>query len=87
MVCGDESDRRETQTADHARSRAEYTAKIGLVAEESDESLGWLEFIQAAHLLKSDDLKRLIAEAQEICAIMSASHGTARHNERNEKPQ
>jgi hypothetical protein len=35
-------------------SHAEYTAKIGLVSEESDESLGWLEFIEAAALLQSD---------------------------------
>ena len=28
-----------------ARSHAEFTSKIGLVAEEADESLGWLETI------------------------------------------
>ena len=33
-----------------ARSHAEFTAKIGLVAEEADESQGWLEFIEAANL-------------------------------------
>jgi four helix bundle protein len=33
-----------------ARSHAEFTAKIGTVAEESDETLGWLEFIAAGRL-------------------------------------
>ncbi len=66
-----------------ARSHAEYTAKIGVVAEESDESLGWLEFIEAAKLLASAELDRLIAEARELAAIMSASYGTARYKERN----
>jgi four helix bundle protein len=30
-----------------ARSHAEFTAKTGVVVEEADESLGWLEFIDA----------------------------------------
>ena len=62
-----------------------YTAKIGLVSEESDESVGWLEFIEAAGLLKSDELQRLIAESHEIAAIMSSSYGTARYKERNKR--
>ena len=68
-----------------ARSHAEYTAKIGLVSEEADESLGWLEFIEAAELLASAELKRLITEARELSAIMSASYGTARYKERNKR--
>ena len=66
-----------------ARSHAEYTAKIAVVAEEADESLGWLEFVEAAKLLASAELDRLIAEARELTAIMSAFHGTARYKERN----
>ena len=66
-----------------ARSHAEYTAKIGIVAEEADETLGWLEFTEAAKLLVSAELEHLTAEARELTAIMSASHGTARYKERN----
>jgi len=73
------------RAACRGRSHAEYTAKIGLVAEESDESLGWLEFIEAADLLKSGELHRLLAESREIAAIMSASYGTARYKERNKR--
>ena len=58
-------------------------AKIGIVAEESDESLGWLEFIEAARLIGSEDLSRLIAEARELVAIFSASYGTARGHHRS----
>ena len=60
-----------------------YTAKIGLVAEEADESVGWLEFIEAARLLTSPELIPLIVESRELSAIMSASFGTARYKERN----
>jgi four helix bundle protein len=73
------------RAACRGRSHAEYTATIGLVAEECDESLGWLEFVEAARLLTSDDLQRLLAESRELAAIMSASYGTARYKERNKR--
>ena len=75
------------RAACRGRSHAEYTAKIGLVSEESDEALGWLEFIEASALLKSDELQRLLAESRELAAIMSSSYGTARYNERNRRDQ
>ena len=68
-----------------ARSHTEFTARMGVVAEEADESQGWLEFIEAGELLKSETLTRLIAEATELAAIMSAAYGTARDNERQKK--
>lgn len=68
-----------------ARSHAEFTAKLGTVVEEADETFGWLEFIEAASLLHVSELSRLIGEADEITAIMSASYGTARENERFRK--
>src|SRR6267142_353978 len=40
-----------------ARSHAEFTAKTGVVAEEADESQGWLEFIEAAELIASAELE------------------------------
>jgi len=66
-----------------SRSHTEFTARIGIVAEESDESRGWLEFIVAASLIASAELDRLLQEAAELLAIMSASVGTARYKERN----
>jgi four helix bundle protein len=73
------------RAACRGRSHAEYTAKIGVVSEESDESLGWLEFIKAGRLLASEELSRLLAEAEELSKIMSTSYGTARYNERNKR--
>jgi four helix bundle protein len=66
-----------------ARSHAEFTAKTGLVAEEADESQGWLEFIEASRLIASAEVERLLTEATALTRIVSASYGTARHNERN----
>jgi len=68
-----------------ARSHTEFTARMGVVAEEADESQGWLEFIEAAELLKSVTLTRLIREATELAAIMSTAYGTAGHNRKQRK--
>jgi four helix bundle protein len=64
-----------------ARSHTDFTSKIAIVAEESDESQGWLDFIDATGLIKSAEVRRLLAEATELVAIFSASLGTARNNE------
>src|SRR5207247_7648953 len=45
-----------------SRSHTEFTARIGIVAEESDESVGWLEFIEAAQLIVSAEFDRLLQE-------------------------
>ena len=68
-----------------ARSHAEFTAKIGLVAEEADESQGWLEFTEAERLVVSRELTRLVGESHELAAIFSASAGTARYKQRNQR--
>lgn len=63
-----------------SRSRAEFIAKIGQVAEEADESANWLEMLSGAHIVPSDSLQKLRQEAQERVAMFSASVGTARRN-------
>jgi len=69
-----------------ARSHTEFTAKMGLVAEEADESQGWLEFIDAASLIVSAaELARLLQESTELCAIVSTSFATARPKEHERK--
>ena len=67
-----------------ARSHAEFTSRIGIVADESDESLGWLEFIQRAKLVNTPELPRLLREGAELRNIFNASAGTARHRQRTD---
>jgi len=61
-----------------SRSHDEFTARIGVVAEEADEAQGWLEFIRDAKLMFSPTLEQLVGESAELTAIFSASVGTAR---------
>ena len=60
-----------------ARSRAEFIAKIGVVEEEADETLFWLELIIDADLLKAKRIRPLMVEADEIVAIMATSRKSA----------
>src|SRR5215471_16942177 len=61
-----------------ARSKAEFIARIGVVAEEADESVLWLEMIQDTKILNPKRLEDISKEARELAAIFSASHKTAR---------
>ena len=67
-----------------ARSHAEFTSRIGIVADEADESHGWLEFIDRAKLMNTAELPRLLLEAGELRNVFAAAAGTARHRQRTE---
>jgi four helix bundle protein len=61
-----------------ARSKAEFIAKIGVVVEEADETVFWLELITDLNLLSPEKTSELLKEANELLAIFSASIQTAR---------
>jgi len=61
-----------------ARSRAEFTAKIGIVVEEADETVFWLEMITDLNILSLEKTGELLKEANELLAIFSASKQTVR---------
>ena len=61
-----------------ARSRAEFTAKLGVVVEETDESVFWLELLGDAGILPKNRLDDLLREARELLAIFAASQRTVR---------
>ena len=61
-----------------ARSRAEFVARIGIVAEEADESGFWLEMLVDAEIVRIDLLKDLLRESKELTAIFTATQQTTR---------
>jgi four helix bundle protein len=65
-----------------ARSKAEFTAKIGIVVEEADETVFWLEMIVETEIMASSKLQDLIKEANELLAIFAASQRTARNSKK-----
>jgi four helix bundle protein len=65
-----------------ARSHAEFTSKIGIALEESDETLYWLEHLSDCGLAEREELRGLIKEAKELVAILTTSNVTARRRNR-----
>jgi four helix bundle protein len=61
-----------------ARSKAEFVAKIGIVVEEADESVFWLELLCEGDYVPAHRLNDLLTEARELTAIFTASQRTAR---------
>ena len=66
-----------------SRSRAEFIAKIGIVLEEADESLFWLEALSELGISRDDRLGPLIGECNELVAIFFVSQRTARRRAPN----
>jgi four helix bundle protein len=74
------------RAACRGRSPKEFCAKLGLVAEESDESLLWLELLVVGSPgIRGKDYELLLREADELTAIFSASYKTARANLKKKK--
>jgi four helix bundle protein len=70
------------RAAARARSQADFISKLGVVEEECDESAYWMEVIIARKLLTRAQLKKIVAEANELLAITVASIKTARRGHR-----
>jgi four helix bundle protein len=62
-----------------ARSKREFIAKLGIVIEECDESLFWLELMAELRLAGHGPLQGLMAEGDELLSIFVASRRTACH--------
>jgi four helix bundle protein len=70
------------RAACRGRSKAEFAAKIGTVAEEADESCFWFELIIEGGLLEERLVKPLLDEANELTAIFTAAAKTSRLSNR-----
>ena len=60
------------RAACRSRSRAEFAAKLGIVAEEADETVYWLELLRDGELIPEGKLSALLKEANELTAIFTA---------------
>ena len=73
--------------ARRGRSRAEFIAKLGIAAEEADETEHWLSVIRDAHIISTAagarELDWLLDESRQLRAILVASTKTARTNHPN----
>jgi four helix bundle protein len=61
-----------------ARSTADFIAKMGIVEEETDECLYWMELLLAAGLVTFEEASPLMNEANQLLSIAVSSIKTAR---------
>ena len=66
------------RSACRARSTADFISKMGIVEEEADESLFWMELLVENNLMKKEKVELLMQEADEILAITVSSIKTAK---------
>jgi four helix bundle protein len=67
-----------------ARSKAEFISRLGIVVEEADESVFWLELLGETGVIREERTQELLEEANELVAIFGASLRTSKQN-RNEQ--
>jgi four helix bundle protein len=73
------------RAACRARSHADFVAKIGHVVEEADESVYWLEMIEAVGISGGSELEWLCRESNALSRIFNQSQLTAKLNARSGK--
>ncbi len=61
-----------------ARSKAEFIAKLGIVLEEADETVFWLELLGDSGMVQASKLRDLLTEGNQLVAIFLASRKTAK---------
>jgi four helix bundle protein len=65
-----------------ARSHRDFVNKLGMVVEESDESVFWLTFVGRSGMNETTDQQDLAVEGRELLAIFIQSAKTASDNNR-----
>jgi four helix bundle protein len=67
-----------------ARSEPDFIAKLGVVLEEADESLFWIDLLVDAGITNTENVRLLRSEANQLVAIFVASLRTAKHSTKSE---
>jgi len=70
------------RAACRGRSKAEFVSKLGIVLEEGDETLFWLELINEMKICDENLVPSLMQECDEIVAIVVSSIKTAKQEKR-----
>ena len=66
------------RAACRAKSPADFISKMGIVEEEADETIYWMELLILSGLVRKSDITGLLDEADQILAMTVSSIKTAR---------
>ena len=70
------------RAACRARSNADFISKLGIVEEETDESVFWIDMLIDTELVNARLVNDLIDEGNQLTAIWVSSINTARGGKR-----
>jgi len=70
------------RAACRARSNADFISKMGIVEEETDEVIYWMELLKESGLADDHSFKSIADEAGQLVAMTVASIKTARGESR-----
>jgi len=68
------------RAAARGRSRLDFISKMGIVEEECDETLYWIEVLNELGIVSVERTQSLYNEGAEILSIIVASIKTAKNN-------
>jgi len=66
------------RAACRAKSPADFISKMGIVEEEADETIYWMELLILSGLVRKSNITSLLDEADQILAMTVSSIKTAR---------
>jgi four helix bundle protein len=61
-----------------SKSQADFISKLGIVVEEADETLLWLELFEDAEICTTEKVRQLKRESDELLRIFSSALGTSK---------
>jgi four helix bundle protein len=70
------------RAACRSRSRADFINKIGIVEEEVDETLFWIEMLTATNKVNPSSVKGMSDETDQLLRSFAATQITAKANRR-----
>jgi len=68
------------RAACRARSNAEYYAKMCIMVEECDETLFWLELIQATNFINIEPLPEIVKETKYLLVVFARTKKSMKMN-------
>ncbi len=66
------------RAACRAKSKADFVSKMGIVEEEADETIYWMELLIDAEIVERPRIADLLDEANQILSIVISSIRTAK---------
>jgi four helix bundle protein len=67
----------------NAESKLDFVHKLGIAQKECDETIYWLELLQATNYLTLAEMSKLKSDAEELMRIIRSIILTSKHNLKN----